>query len=242
MSKWSAGDYAVSAAALVVAVSAVAAVFVVAVAAYPESEIDWPAWVQAIGSIAAVLVAIFVSHLQTRRAAHLHELSEKARDAQWRHELSVRFQVRQDRYNAVAAIVSDLRRLMTSFDQAVDVSLRRGQQVKSEIRFHINPRQIENSLAVLRRIDFVEFGSQAAVQGLIGLSLSAEELLSSWDKADKAEDPSQHLAFARAAAFRGLNNADLFLKSPFPDSLIASLALVSAPPGEPPAAAAPPAR
>ena len=153
-----------------------------------KAKVDWPAWVQAIGSIAAILVAIWVSHWESERARKmvredLYEIRSAvaglAREmANEVDRLATSFKGQPAYHAYEGASYSTLNSLEIAISQFAPSTLRSGEAVLALQRLNVQINRAE-SIEQLVSESYIH-GPQIASDGE---DIDPVEIIESWQQA-----------------------------------------------------------
>ncbi|QBR40992.1 hypothetical protein EHF36_10390 [Kerstersia gyiorum] len=173
----------------------------------PGNSSEMAAWVQAIGSILAVAVAVYLSYFQIDRAAEMHIRSEDSQSKRWAQQVQNDAALRRQRLESLKAIVERLQSVMTPIPYAIDGPNLIDGDVLLDLRLSTSIDDLRYLVDALRSVDTLTLGTYDRTRYLIVLICSCEKLYRTWTAAlDNDKDRDDLLSLASSQARDSIEN------------------------------------
>lgn len=180
-------------------------------AAYPVFQSsEWAAWVQAIGSVSALGIAVWVASRQARLTREIHSSEARSRSMVEHLTQQRRAAERRSWLRAVVAIIENAAEHVKQIEIAVSGEPLFEGHPMSDVHLATELSHFRASVSALRAITLTDLRSYDAVHGVMGLANEAELIIDYLDRAEAAphDDPDGDeegwVGLVRPAAFRGL--------------------------------------
>lgn len=180
----------------------------------PEDSGQIAAWVQAVGSILAVFIAIFVSKHQSDLAVRLHEKGEERQGNQWQREVEEQNALRKQKAAAIMGVIDRFCEMTVALNSAIrGPHLCEGKPL-IDIRLSCSIEDFSMMISVMKSVNVIELNSYDAARTMLSIISYGEEIVRYWNQAISDEvNQEEWLSLASPAISKTVASCPILKKS-----------------------------